>query len=65
MITKESLIEDIISENPNMVSYLAEKGIRCIICGETIWGTIENAAKEKGWDDLSIDILIDEMNSLK
>jgi hypothetical protein len=64
MITKESTIEDIINENKSMVSFLAKKGIRCIICGEPIWGTIESAAKEKGLDDLSIENLIDEMNLL-
>jgi len=41
-----------------------EKGIRCIRCGEPIWGTLEEAAKEKDFDDEAIDTFVKEMNDL-
>lgn len=65
MITKESIIEEIVNENPKLVNYLSEKGIRCIVCGEIIWGTVESVAKAKGWDDLEINCLIDDLNNIK
>lgn len=64
MITKYTTIEEIVSENPKAVTFLSEKGIRCIVCGEPVWGSLEDIAKEKGWDELNINILVDELNAL-
>jgi hypothetical protein len=41
-----------------------EKGIKCIACGEPIWGTLEDAAKEKGFSDSEIEKVISELRSL-
>ena len=49
-INKEIEIEDLVKVLPNSVVYLMEKGIRCLRCGEPIWGTLESAAKEKGFN---------------
>ena len=64
MINKEIEIEDLVNDYPYSVKYLAEQGIRCIACGEPIWGTLEEAAKEKGFDDEKIAFFVDEMNEL-
>jgi len=63
-INKETEIEDLVKELPSSVVYLKEKGIRCIRCGEPIWGTLENAAKEKGFNDIEISKFVEEINSL-
>lgn len=63
-ISKEIMIEDLVAEVPESVTYLMEKGIRCIRCGEPIWGTMEEAAKEKGFNDESIDRFVEEINSI-
>ncbi len=63
-ITKDILIEELVDNYPFSVRYLMEKGIRCIMCGEPIWGTLEEAAKEKDFDDDSIKAFVDEMNKL-
>lgn len=49
-LTKDIEIEDLVNHYPFSVKYLSEKGIRCIACGEPIWGTLEEAALEKGFD---------------
>jgi len=64
MITKDTTIEELINEFPLTVSLLSDKGIRCIVCGEPIWGSLEEAAREKGWNNLQINNLIDELNSI-
>lgn len=64
MITKQIEIEDLVNEYPFSVRYLAEQGIRCIACGEPIWGTLEEAAKEKGFSDDKINDFITEMNQM-
>lgn len=64
-ITKEIEIEDLVKEIPDAVVYLMEKGIRCLRCGEPIWGTLENAAKEKGFSDKEISKFVNDLNNLK
>lgn len=64
MITKQIQIEDLVTEYPFSVKYLAEHGIRCIACGEPIWGTLEEAAKEKGFNDDKIEAFVNEMNQM-
>ncbi|MBZ0182092.1 MAG: DUF1858 domain-containing protein [Melioribacteraceae bacterium] len=63
-ITKEIEIEDLVNTVPKSVSYLMEQGIRCLRCGEPIWGTLEEAAKEKGFSEEQIEKFVVELNNL-
>ena len=63
-ITKDMTIEDLVNQNVKAVSYLADKGIKCIACGEPIWGTLDQAAKEKGFGDEDIAGFVRDLNSL-
>lgn len=64
-ITKEIFIEDLVREFPEAVEYLMKKGIRCLLCGEPAWGTLETAAKEKGFSSEQIDVFVNELNALQ
>ena len=57
-------IEDLVEQFPFSVRFMAEHGIRCIACGEPIWGTLEEACREKGMDEEKIDQMINELNLL-
>ncbi len=63
-ITRQITIEELVVVKPEAVTYLMEKGIRCLVCGEPIWGTLESAAKEKGFTDDDIDKFVDELNKI-
>ena len=63
-ITKDIYIEDLVELKPGSVRYLADRGIKCIACGEPIWGTLEQAAKDKGFSDEDIADFIRDLNSL-
>ena len=63
-ITKEVEIEDLVRELPEAVSYLMKKGIRCLRCGEPIWGSLESAALEKGINQNDIKLFVKELNAL-
>lgn len=63
-ITKDISIEDLVRIKPEAVSYLTKKGIRCIACGEPIWGTLEEAALEKGFNDEEINIVVKDLERL-
>jgi methionine synthase II (cobalamin-independent) len=63
-ITKDIEIEDLVDILPDAVTYLMEKGIRCLRCGEPIWGTLESAAKEKGFNDEDIKGFVEDLNKM-
>lgn len=64
MITKTITIEDLVDDYPKSVKFLSEKGIRCIKCGEPIWGTLEEACLEKNFTTEQIDKVVQELNEL-
>lgn len=61
-IEKNITIEELVEKYPFIVRFLAEKGIRCIACGEVIWGTLEEACIEKGFDSQKIKLILAEIN---
>ena len=64
ILSKHILIEDLVEKFPFSVNYLSKKGIRCIRCGEPIWGTLEEASKEKDFNDAQIDNFVKDLNKL-
>jgi len=64
VIDKNILIEDLVSRLPRAVGYLMKKNIKCLACGEPIWGTLEDAARQKGFSDEEIDVFVRELNAL-
>jgi methionine synthase II (cobalamin-independent) len=65
VIEKNILIEELVENYSFSVRYLMERGIRCIMCGEPIWGTLEEAAREKGFGDRTIEKFVNDLNELK
>jgi len=57
-------IEELVRTYPFSVKYLMEHGVKCIACGEPVWGSLEEAAKEKGFDEKSINKFVMEMNDI-
>ena len=46
-------VEDLVRQIPEASAILRRFGIVCIQCGEPVWGTLRQAAAEKGIHDLS------------
>lgn len=63
-IEKNIEIADLVSHFPKSINFLSEKGIKCIACGEPIWGTLEEAAFEKGFKTEQIEEVVKELNEL-
>ena len=47
MIDRNSYIEDLVRDHPEIVVPLAEYGIVCIACGEPVWGTLGDLMDNK------------------
>ncbi len=63
-IRPDMQIEEIIEILPEAVAYLREKGIQCIMCGEPIWETMEEAAKNKNFNAREIESFTKELNQM-
>jgi len=64
LINKEITIEELVEKVPKSVEYLMNAGIKCIACGEPIWGTLEEAAKEKGFNNEKIQKFVNDLNEI-
>jgi len=62
-IEHTTTIEDLVENVPRVVGYLIDQGLPCIVCGQPVWGTLAEMAREKGRTDQEIDKLIADMNS--
>jgi iron-sulfur cluster repair protein YtfE (RIC family) len=60
-INKDIEIEDLVRDFPESVAFLRNNGIRCLQCGEPIWGTLESAALEKGLNSKEIENLTQKL----
>lgn len=63
-ITKDIHIETLVEFYPKAVNYLSKKSIQCIACGEPVWGTLGELAKQKGFSDDQINIIISDIENL-
>jgi len=62
-VDKDTSIEELIQRYPKSVRFLMEKGIKCLACGEPVWGTVGSSARDKGFSDAEIDLLVEELNA--
>ena len=63
MIDKTILIEELVEGVPGIVAYLIDRGLPCIVCGQPIWGTLEEMARDKGRSEEDIDQLVNDINT--
>ena len=63
-INEKSSVEELVERFPGIVNFLSTKGLQCIVCGEPVWGTIGQLARDKGYTEEEIGTLLSEMNSL-
>ncbi len=59
-ITADMPIEEL--QPPVFVRCLVQKGIRCLERSEPIWGTLADAARERGYDEAGIERLVRALN---
>lgn len=64
MITKDITIEELVDKIPESVQLLSKRGIICILCGEPVWGTLDELAKSKQLTNEQINEIVLELNKL-
>ncbi len=61
-VTADQWIEDILRAYPDSQDFLSKHGIVCVMCGEPVWGSLEEQMEEKGFDDEKKQELVAELN---
>jgi len=64
MIDRDTPIEELVVRVPDSVRYLMQNGIKCLACGEPVWGTLASVAEEKGFPEEAIERFVRELNEL-
>lgn len=60
-ITADIQVEDLSREHPESVGFLTRRGVRCIRCGEPVWGTLGELLEEDLVEDPRS--LLEELNA--
>jgi len=60
-ITLETDVEDLALQYPKAVSFLIRRGVRCIRCGEPVWGSLGKLLEEDRIADPQG--LVDDLNA--
>lgn len=55
-------VEELIEQFPAAVSIMLRNDLACLVCGEPVWGTVEELARTHGWQDQQIGSLVSELN---
>jgi len=63
-ITSDTYIEEIINIIPDSILYLQKKGIKCIACGEAVWGTLKDTADLKKITAQELSVIVSELNGM-
>ena len=64
MITKESIIGDVLKKHPKSADVMFKHGLHCIGCHVSAFESIENGCKVHGMDEKQIDALVKEINKV-
>jgi hypothetical protein len=60
-VTLDTEVEDIAQNYPEAVGFLTKRGVRCIRCGEPVWGTLGKLFEEDGVVDPQA--MVNELNT--
>ncbi len=61
-VTPDQWIEDILREYPDAQDFLSKNGIVCVMCGEPVWGSLDEQMDEKGFDEAKKRELVASLN---
>lgn len=62
LITKDMWVEEILEKYPTAQEFLSKKNIVCVMCGEPVWGSLEELMRDKDFSDKEIETIIKELN---
>jgi hypothetical protein len=62
-ISENITIADLVAAYPFSVSFMSERNLHCIICGEPVWGTLMELARDKNFNVQQVEDLVEGLKS--
>ncbi|OAA21953.1 hypothetical protein DU53_05360 [Kosmotoga sp. DU53] len=63
MISKNMPIPEIVDRYPFLIDFFLKKGIKLMVCGDVLWGTLEEEVNRQGKSE-ELDSIIEEANQI-
>jgi hypothetical protein len=60
-VTLDIPVEELAASFPEAVGFLTKNGVRCIRCGEPVWGTLGELLETEGIENPQL--LVDKLNA--
>ena len=64
MIDGNTPISEIVEKYPYLIEHLLKHGIKCMVCGDVVWGTLEEEARRQGITSEELHRIIEEANRI-
>lgn len=61
LITGDMLIEEVVTKYPQTVQVFIKYAIPALVCGDPVWGTVEEVVTENGGD---LQLILKELNEV-
>jgi hypothetical protein len=61
-ITVTTPVEVVLDEHPAASSWLLERGVVCLRCGEPFWGSLGELLANKGYSSVQIEEIVGRLN---
>ena len=61
--TRTTSVEELLEVHPSAAGFLVHHRVVCFVCGEPVWGTIEDALRRSGKQESEIDGFMELLNA--
>lgn len=61
-VNKDIWIDELLDKYPQSQEFLSKKGIVCVMCGEPVWGTLQEQMEEKDFSQDKMEKVMIELN---
>ncbi|HSQ74736.1 MAG TPA: hypothetical protein VLT13_04230 [Bacteroidota bacterium] len=63
LATRTTSVEELLEAHPSAAGFLVHHSVVCFVCGEPVWGTLEDALRRSGKQESEIDRFVDLLNA--
>ncbi len=61
--TRTTSVEELLEAHPSAAGFLVQHSVVCFVCGEPVWGTLEDALRRSGKQESEIDGFVALLNA--
>lgn len=62
-VDKETQVEELVEAHPEVAGWMTRRGMRCVVCGEPFWGTLEELASDSNLEEKELEKFLVDLNA--